>query len=306
MFALRTLREVDLGSVAGLLMRAFIASEPDFSLPRLDFLRMHAQACPSACLVAPVQQQLAGVVFGHALARLGWIGPLAVSPDQQRNGLGRELLLASAAALLHAGCEQIGLDSSGDAGLMAFYQKAGLRIGWETGDGLRSLREAASGFDEKDHKGNYERLIYSQCRDHSFTQLFSELQNELLPGLDYLPFLHRLHQHGRGDGVLFMEQGRPHSAALVELGSRVTMESGTVVRLALAISKNHFGWQNALALIETFICARYPLAEHLYVRALASEWAWLTKYGYSRRRSGLRWLWRCPQPVFRPFFCMWE
>ncbi len=306
MSVLRPVRESDFGSIAGLLMRAFLPTEPNFSLPAVDFLRMQAGICPAACLVVQAGAQLAGVVFGASIGNLGLIGPLAVSPDRQHQGIGRELLAAGMEALHKAGCNTFGLDSGNSASLVDFYQKAGFRIVCETSDGLLSLNATRQGCSDELKKQFSERLIFSQCRNGSFQRLFQQVQSEFWPGIDYLPIVQRLHQHGRGDGLLLLEQHEPRFSAILEYGSRSSGESAAVVRLKAVLSRSPGSLVTALPPLESFIRDRFPFCRHLYVRISAEEWPWLGQRGYSHQRSGLRWLAGLEKPADMPFFCIWE
>lgn len=71
-----------------------------------------------------------GVINGSVMAgydgHRGWINYLAVSPDEQGEGLGRQLMATAEALLLARGCPKISLlVRSGNADVIQFYQRLG-------------------------------------------------------------------------------------------------------------------------------------------------------------------------------------
>ena len=59
----------------------------------------------------------------------GWIYSLAVSSNQRKRGIGRNLLFAAEAALVDLGCPKINLQvRSGNADVIGFYQRCGYKI----------------------------------------------------------------------------------------------------------------------------------------------------------------------------------
>jgi ribosomal protein S18 acetylase RimI-like enzyme len=54
----------------------------------------------------------------------GWVYPLAVHPDQQRNGFGHDLMGAAEARLKAMGCPKLNLQvRSSNAQVIAFYRR---------------------------------------------------------------------------------------------------------------------------------------------------------------------------------------
>lgn len=74
--------------------------------------------------------ELNGLIVATAMAGFdghrGWINYLAVSPDRQRQGLGRQLVAHIERALHAMGCPKLNLQiRAGNAQVIAFYQALG-------------------------------------------------------------------------------------------------------------------------------------------------------------------------------------
>jgi ribosomal protein S18 acetylase RimI-like enzyme len=81
---------------------------------------------PDLFLVAEKQGAVVGTVYGRFDGRRGWVNRLAVRPDEQRNGIGRELLAELEWRLTALGCTKINLLIEVDnASVESFYQRQG-------------------------------------------------------------------------------------------------------------------------------------------------------------------------------------
>ena len=90
------------------------------------------------CFVATgAADELVGAVFSVARGTLGWFGPLAVSPDAQRRGVGRALIAACLDGLRDRGVRLVGLETFAESPFhVDVYSKFGFRPAW-TGIGFR-------------------------------------------------------------------------------------------------------------------------------------------------------------------------
>ena len=80
------------------------------------------------CYVSEQVGRLTGGIFGRAWGSLGWFSSLAVAPDMQGSGIGRELIEACVNALRACGCRAIGLDTWASAApYTAMYVRLGFR-----------------------------------------------------------------------------------------------------------------------------------------------------------------------------------
>ncbi len=81
---------------------------------------------PDLFLVCTTQETIIGTVMGGYEGHRGWINYLAVSPDHQRQGVGRKLMAAVESKIQALGCPKINLqvrESNSDA--LAFYEALG-------------------------------------------------------------------------------------------------------------------------------------------------------------------------------------
>jgi ribosomal protein S18 acetylase RimI-like enzyme len=84
---------------------------------------------PDLFLVAELNGRLTGTIMGGYEGHRGWINYLAVSPDYQRQGVGRALMEAVEAKLLALGCPKINLQvRSGNTAVIQFYGHLGYHI----------------------------------------------------------------------------------------------------------------------------------------------------------------------------------
>ncbi len=77
------------------------------------------------CLLAVTGEVIAGVAC-HSVNRAGWIGPLAVTPEHRRRGIGRALLGAACADLREAGWPDVQISPSSP--LEFFARSAGASV----------------------------------------------------------------------------------------------------------------------------------------------------------------------------------
>ena len=83
---------------------------------------------PEYCFGSEEDGRLTGGIFGRAWGSLGWFSSLAVSPDVQGRGIGRELVDACVGSLKAGGCRAIGLETwAAAAPYTAMYVGMGFR-----------------------------------------------------------------------------------------------------------------------------------------------------------------------------------
>ena len=80
-------------------------------------------------LVAVLDGRIAGTVMAGYDGHRGWINYLAVDPDCQRQGLGRQLMAAAEAGLRALGCPKINLQvRRANANVVGFYERIGFVV----------------------------------------------------------------------------------------------------------------------------------------------------------------------------------
>ncbi len=89
-------------------------------------------------LVAEENGQVIGTVMAGYDGHRGWINYLAVAPERQRSGLGRELMEKAELLLKAAGCPKINLQvRTTNAEAKAFYERIGFHEDAVTSFGKR-------------------------------------------------------------------------------------------------------------------------------------------------------------------------
>ncbi len=74
-------------------------------------LASYLDSSPGGCFVAVRNGRITGCGFCHTWGDVGWIGPLAVHPGFQGNGIGKKLLAEGLAYLAGTGARTIGLET---------------------------------------------------------------------------------------------------------------------------------------------------------------------------------------------------
>ena len=93
--------------------------------PRQDIQRKLAVQ-PELFVVGERDGQIVATAMAGFDGHRGWINYLAVRPDQQRQGLGRQLVTHIEQALQAMGCPKLNLQiRAGNARVIAFYQALG-------------------------------------------------------------------------------------------------------------------------------------------------------------------------------------
>lgn len=81
---------------------------------------------PELFLVGEDQGRVVATAMAGFDGHRGWVNYLAVSPDQQQQGRGRQLMQAVEQALMAMGCPKINLQvRAGNAKALAFYEALG-------------------------------------------------------------------------------------------------------------------------------------------------------------------------------------
>lgn len=96
--------------------------------PRHDiWLKMQVQ--PELFVVGLVDAQVIASVMAGYDGHRGWLNYVAVSPDYQQQGIGRQMVDHATEALRALGCPKINLQvRASNAGVIAFYQRLGFAL----------------------------------------------------------------------------------------------------------------------------------------------------------------------------------
>ena len=96
--------------------------------PARDIALKHAWQ-PELFFVGELHGRIVASVMAGYEGHRGWINYLAVEPDEQRQGRGRQLMEAAENALRALGCPKINLQvRAANAGVRAFYERIGYSL----------------------------------------------------------------------------------------------------------------------------------------------------------------------------------
>jgi ribosomal protein S18 acetylase RimI-like enzyme len=123
MSAIRVYRSTDEPGVVALWKRCGLVVP--WNVPESDIERKLAFQ-PELFFVCESDGKITGSVMAGYEGHRGWINYLAVSPELQRGGLGRELMEFAEARLKSLGCPKINLQVRGtNTGALGFYERLG-------------------------------------------------------------------------------------------------------------------------------------------------------------------------------------
>jgi len=164
------------------------------------------------------RDQTGGVIafnIVHRSGAEGWMGPLAVRPDRQGEGLGATIVRAGIERLQRAGARTIGLETMPrTVENIGFYSRLGFRPGHLTISLVRELARAVS--------HDAQRLTAPMSLIDQRLEECAALTGRLLPGLDFSRELCGTIEHRLGDVTLVYQGGVLtgfalwHSAPLAE------------------------------------------------------------------------------------------
>jgi ribosomal protein S18 acetylase RimI-like enzyme len=96
--------------------------------PQKDIARK-LQVRPDLFLVGLIDAQIVATAMGGYEGHRGWINYLAVSPDRQRQGLGRAIMDAAEQRLRACGCPKINLQvRTSNQQVIDFYRSLGYQV----------------------------------------------------------------------------------------------------------------------------------------------------------------------------------
>jgi len=154
---------------------------------------------------------IAGFNMVHRSGAEGWMGPIAVRPDLQSEGLGTRMVRAGVEWLRDGGARTIGLETMPrTVENIGFYSRIGFVPGPLTITLVRDLGRAAGAGHERLSAGSVDG-VQAECR---------ELAHALMPGVDYTRELQLTNELRLGDTSIVRRRGRVagfavwHSAAL--------------------------------------------------------------------------------------------
>ncbi|HET8622864.1 MAG TPA: GNAT family N-acetyltransferase [Gemmatimonadales bacterium] len=151
--------------------------------------------------------QLAGFNMVHRSGTEGWMGPIAVRPDRQNEGLGSTMVQAGIDWLKSQGALTIGLETMPrTVDNIGFYSRLGFMPGHLTITLVRDVgRRNAEPGELLSTAGDRVGAVLAECR---------ALADRLAPGLDFTRELALTHELRVGDTSLVRREGRLAAFAL--------------------------------------------------------------------------------------------
>jgi len=244
-----------------------------------------ADAGEGAMLWRDESDRVVAFNIAHKSGAEGWMGPLAVRPDRQLVGLGKEIVVAAADWLKAQGVRTLGLETMPrTVDNIGFYSRLGFLPGHLTltmthevqrAQGDRPAYEVLSALDARDRAARLEEI--------------GRLVASLAPGFDFSREIQLTADFALGNVVSVLQGGRLaafalcHSAPLAESGTRDELR---VLKLAAASA------DALLTALEAAACwAASQNIRRIAVRcqtASAEAYRALIECGYRVRWSDLR------------------
>jgi GNAT superfamily N-acetyltransferase len=181
-----------------------------------------ADAGEGAMLWRDESDRVVAFNIAHKSGAEGWMGPLAVRPDRQLSGLGKEIVIAAAEWLKTQGVTTLGLETMPrTVDNIGFYSRLGFVPGFLTLTMTRDVQRAQG------DRPAYEVLGALDARERAARVAdIGRLVTQLAPGFDFSREIQLTLDFALGNVVSVLEAGRLvafalcHSAPLAESGTR--------------------------------------------------------------------------------------
>jgi GNAT superfamily N-acetyltransferase len=200
-------------------------------------------ASGGALLWRDEHDEIAAFNIAHASGGEGWMGPLAVRPDLQGAGTGKEIVRAATEWLMRAGCTTIGLETMPRTmDNIGFYSSLGFLPGKLT---ITVTFDSAHAVGAPTLLGR----LGPRAQDDTVLEC-RELARSLIPGCDYSREMKLTEELGIGETLLMFDGGKLAGFALchaVPLVEGRALEEMRVLKLVLAQESALPGALEALA-----------------------------------------------------------
>lgn len=175
---------------------------------RPDCLAYYVRLFPEGAYGALAGGRIVGFCISHAWGSLGWIGPIAVDPEWQGQGIGRELTRPVVQALEDRQSVIIALETwPQHASNIQFYLESGFKLG----PLVVVLEKPVSG-EGTPFTGH--RVSEIPDRERCL-QAMAGLADALHPGLDYTAPIRTTLDCGLGEVVFWGDSSQPEAVALL-------------------------------------------------------------------------------------------
>ena len=239
METIRHITPADLHRINLLLARAFTQGRVDegyrfTEVPqcRIEFLELYLDSCPEASYLYEVDGRILAFGFSHLWGKVGWIGPVAVAPDVQGRGHGREIMELCVEGLKKQGAATIGLETMPRSYRnLGLYGKLGFVPGKLTVDFAKEVFPHAESPAERPRA---QARVY-KAGEQDFLDEAAAVARAVCGDLDYTGLILGTEKHGYGYSLL-LQEGDRRALAVIHTEPYAADEERHVLRVvALAI-----------------------------------------------------------------------
>ncbi len=275
MFTVRSMAKNDINRVNMLLQKSFTQARIDngfrqthVPMCRVDFLEMYHASCPDGCFMIENAGQLLAASFCHLWGKTGWIGPLAVHPDKQLLGIGKQMLSTCVRFLQRSGCSIIGLEVNPySARNLGFYSKQGFVPANISVDMLYRISPGTSSEMDPNHK----IIFYSTCKENErkvFLKHVTSLCRIVNPLVDYSVLVKSTFEFKYGDSILVLRHGVPIAYSTLHYLPSSSEEKKSIMRLVAFVAHPRTPADYFKLFIRDLVfIARQVSLKHILVRA---------------------------------------
>jgi ribosomal protein S18 acetylase RimI-like enzyme len=177
----------------------------------------------------------------HCSGTEGWMGPLAVRPDRQGQGLGQIIVREGIRRLELAGASVIGLETMPrTVDNIGFYSRLGFRPGLLTVSVTRALEEHAAPAGARYPTEPWDELV-ARC---------GKLTESLAPGVDFSRELHLTREQGLGGLTVVPETGVASGFALWHTAPLAEGRPGDEARVLKLAARDAPAFRSLLSAVE--------------------------------------------------------
>jgi len=218
--------------------------------PRTDLnYRAYLESAPDGCFVAKECGKVIGSIFSHVWGKVGWFGPLEVSPEYQNKGVGRMLIDASLKYLEKSGCETIGLETMPASNKnIALYVKFGFAPVCTTIRMAKNLTKSENGGNAGAREPTFQVIEVSETNCTEALKAIQRISNAVHSGLDYTKEIEVALRLNLGKTFLLLKGKRIIGFALLYTYRAVEGAEGAGIRI-LAVEPRHTSEDAMFALL---------------------------------------------------------
>lgn len=245
---------------------------------------------PEGCFVADVDGEVVGFVFSRTWDSVGWLGPFAVLPAHQGQGIGKQLLQASLGYLRQDSNRVIGLSTMPESPAnLGLYLKAGFQARFLTLLLSKTLDGPAL------HTMDLPRWseMSPKLKEHWVVEL-REAAHRIRPGLDYTKEITSTARHDFGKTLVLTQNKKAVGMSVVHLqGSRQGVgDGGTAIVQVLLLHPAHTDKQAFHTLLEGSESLANLHGKGRITLAVNTRHIWAVEnalgFGYRVERAALR------------------